>query len=190
MSGHAKSAGSALMIGLSLLAASFGFRARAQAQTPLASGLIAFAGQGAERGIWTIDPVSSGLTRLTHGQDYRPRWSPDGSKILFQRFSFAVSLQSVWGAFIRITRFTGPLSPSRVGCRVDLTGLSRMPDALAPGLPGGRRPESLRLKSRLIVPGMDAGAPVATSRGRAVDQPPQMGRKPGPQPAKTRRSAL
>jgi dipeptidyl aminopeptidase/acylaminoacyl peptidase len=82
------------MIGLSLLAASFGFRAPAQAQTPLASGLIAFVGQGAERGIWTIDPVSSGLTRLTHGQDYRPRWSPDGSEIVFQRFSSAVSLQS------------------------------------------------------------------------------------------------
>jgi hypothetical protein len=62
------------------------------------------------------------------------------------------------------------------GCRVDLTGLSRMPDALAPGLPGwGRRSESLRLKSRSIVPGMDAGAPAATSRGRAVGQPPQAG---------------
>jgi hypothetical protein len=31
-----------------------------------------------------------------------------------------------------------------------------------------RRPESLRLKSRLIVPGMDAGIPAATLRGRGL----------------------
>ena len=50
------------------------------------NGLLAFVREGAQRGIYTIDASGSDLTRLTHGEDYRPRWSPDGTQILFQRF--------------------------------------------------------------------------------------------------------
>ena len=58
----------------------------AQAAFPGANGLIAFARESPQRGIFTIDPSGEELTRLTHGQDYRPRWSPDGTRIVFQRF--------------------------------------------------------------------------------------------------------
>jgi TolB protein len=56
--------------------------------TPASDGkdLIAFVREGAQRGIYTIDASGSDLTRLTHGEDYRPRWSPDGTQIVFQRF--------------------------------------------------------------------------------------------------------
>jgi tol-pal system beta propeller repeat protein TolB len=50
------------------------------------SGLIAFVREGPDNGIYTMTPMGSDLIRLTDGQDYRPRWSPDGTKIVFQRF--------------------------------------------------------------------------------------------------------
>lgn len=57
----------------------------ASASFPGANGVIAFAREGEHRGIYTMQDFS--LTRLTDGEDYRPRWSPDGSRIVFQRFS-------------------------------------------------------------------------------------------------------
>lgn len=51
------------------------------------NGLIAFVREGPQLGIYTIDLTGSNLTRLTHGEDYRPRWSPNGTRIVFQRFS-------------------------------------------------------------------------------------------------------
>jgi len=56
------------------------------ARTEGTSGLITFVREGPQRGIYTIDTSGSALTRLTNGQDYRPRWSPDGTRIVFQRF--------------------------------------------------------------------------------------------------------
>jgi len=71
----------------SLLAASLGLPSPVHAEAPkTAPGLIAFVSEGPDNGIYTIDPSGAGLTRLTNGQDYRPRWSPDGTKIVFQRF--------------------------------------------------------------------------------------------------------
>lgn len=68
------------------LAASFGIRVPADGEAPSAAGRIALVGEGPDNGIYTIEPTGQGLTRLTHGQDYRPRWSPDGTRIVFQRF--------------------------------------------------------------------------------------------------------
>ena len=56
------------------------------ARAEATSGLITFVREGPQRGIYTIDQSGSTLTRLTEGQDYRPRWSPDGTQIVFQRF--------------------------------------------------------------------------------------------------------
>lgn len=50
------------------------------------NGLIIFVREGAQRGIYTVDNSGFGLVRLTHDEDYRPRWSPDGTQIVFQRF--------------------------------------------------------------------------------------------------------
>lgn len=79
-----------LILGVSLLAPAFGVPHTAWAETPSASGLIAFVREGTESGIYTIDQTGSELTRLTDGQDYRPRWSPDGTRIVFQRFETGV----------------------------------------------------------------------------------------------------
>ena len=64
----------------------------AAAPTP-ASGLIAFVREGPENGIYTMTLTGSDLIRLTDAQDYRPRWSPDGTKIAFQRFEGSVRSQ-------------------------------------------------------------------------------------------------
>ena len=48
-------------------------------------GLIAFVREAPDGGIFTMDPSGTDLTRLTSGQDYRPKWSPDGTRIVFQR---------------------------------------------------------------------------------------------------------
>jgi Tol biopolymer transport system component len=56
----------------------------AAAAVPGENGALAVVREGDHRGIWTIDRFS--LTRLIDGEDYRPRWSPDGSRIVFQRF--------------------------------------------------------------------------------------------------------
>lgn len=66
---------------------------RAEVAPAAAAGLIAFVRESPHRGIYTIDPSGSTLTRLTHGPDYRPRWSPDGTKIVFQRFG-STSIQT------------------------------------------------------------------------------------------------
>ncbi len=68
-------------------------------------------------------------------------------------------------------RFTWPFGPSRVGCRVDLMGLSRIPDGLAPCLPGGRRPESLDSSLGQFFQAWMPALRQPTSYGRAVDQP-------------------
>lgn len=57
------------------------------ARAEATSGLITFVREGPQRGIYTINQSGSILTRLTEGQDYRPRWSPDGTEIVFQRFA-------------------------------------------------------------------------------------------------------
>jgi tol-pal system beta propeller repeat protein TolB len=73
----------------SLLAAAVrvGPRATTGESFPGGNGRIAFVQEGPQRGIYTIDASGSNLTRLTRGEDYRPRWSPDGTRIVFQRFS-------------------------------------------------------------------------------------------------------
>ncbi len=38
------------------------------------------------RGIWTIRPDGSGLTKLTGGPDLAADWSPDGRRLAFERF--------------------------------------------------------------------------------------------------------
>jgi Tol biopolymer transport system component len=67
--------------------------AGAAAPPAVAAGLIAFVREGLDSGVYTIDPSGSTLTRLTQGQDYRPRWSPDGTQIVFQRFG-STSIQT------------------------------------------------------------------------------------------------
>lgn len=77
----------ALMIGVFLLIPGFGLLQPARAEAISGeSGLIAFVREGSEGGIYTIDRSGSELRRLTDAQDYRPRWSPDGTKIVFQGF--------------------------------------------------------------------------------------------------------
>ena len=84
----------ALLVAVCLLTLTLGAPpARAEVAPSAAAGLIAFVREGPERGIYTIDPSGSTLTRLTHGPDYRPRWSPDGTKIVFRRLG-STSIQS------------------------------------------------------------------------------------------------
>ncbi len=45
-----------------------------------------FVREGRDGGIFTMNPSGENLTRLTDGDDYAPSWSPDGTRILFQRF--------------------------------------------------------------------------------------------------------
>jgi len=56
----------------------------ADAAFPGQNGALVLVREGNVSGIWRLDDLS--LTRLTGGDDYRPRWSPDGSRIVFQRF--------------------------------------------------------------------------------------------------------
>ena len=48
-------------------------------------GLIVFVRERPYSGIYTMAPTGEDLTRLTHGSDYHPQWSPDGTRIVFQR---------------------------------------------------------------------------------------------------------
>jgi Tol biopolymer transport system component len=49
------------------------------------TGTIAFVREVDQQGVWLVRPDGT-ETRITHGQDYRPNWSPDGRWIVFQRF--------------------------------------------------------------------------------------------------------
>lgn len=55
----------------------------AQAAFPGKNGRIAFVREGEERGIWLVRQAGGGELRLTAGEDYRPVWSPDGTRIVF-----------------------------------------------------------------------------------------------------------
>jgi WD40-like Beta Propeller Repeat len=60
----------------------------AQAAFPGHNGKIAFASNAdGDDEIYTVNPDGSGLTQLTHNseRDWKPNWSADGSKILFNR---------------------------------------------------------------------------------------------------------
>jgi TolB protein len=48
--------------------------------------MIALVREGTRRGIYVVSPSGSDVVRLPHGTDYRPGWSPDGTRIVFQRF--------------------------------------------------------------------------------------------------------
>jgi Tol biopolymer transport system component len=87
MSKPRRGARTAVILAASSLTASLGapYPARAEAPTS-SSGLIAFVREAPDSGIYTMTPTGSDLVRLTDGYDYRPRWSPDGSRIVFQRF--------------------------------------------------------------------------------------------------------
>src|SRR3954451_7387044 len=39
------------------------------------------------RGLWVMRADGTELHLLTHGEDFFPRWSPDGSNIVFGRFA-------------------------------------------------------------------------------------------------------
>jgi WD40-like Beta Propeller Repeat len=81
-----KGPGAAALLAVSL-AASLGIHDPVRAGAPISTpGLIAFVREGLGSGVYTMTPTGSDLTRLTDGHDYRPRWSPDGTKIAFQRF--------------------------------------------------------------------------------------------------------
>jgi Tol biopolymer transport system component len=58
----------------------------ASATFPGKNGRIAFVREGNHRGIYTVREFEAGLTRLTDGEDYGPAWSPDGTRVAFQRF--------------------------------------------------------------------------------------------------------
>ena len=64
----------------------------AGAAFPGRNGKIAFAFGVIDTDIYTVNPDGTGATRLTSGQgyDHRPAWSPDGTKIAFERWSYEV----------------------------------------------------------------------------------------------------
>jgi dipeptidyl aminopeptidase/acylaminoacyl peptidase len=70
-----------------LAAASIGISAGAASVAR--NGRIAFMRYGANDGIWTVEPNGTQLHRVTKSpanrQDYNPTWSPNGSKVLFER---------------------------------------------------------------------------------------------------------
>lgn len=78
--------GPAFLMGSALVAAMCLVPNLSSAVASDGGGLIAFVREGAQRGIYTMTPSGSDLRRLTDGEDYRPRWSPDGTQIVFQRF--------------------------------------------------------------------------------------------------------
>jgi Tol biopolymer transport system component len=86
MPGHRRGARGALPVAASVVALVLwlGADTPAVAAFPGDNGVLAMVREGDVRGIWTLDHLA--LTRLTHREDYRPRWSPDGSRIVFQRF--------------------------------------------------------------------------------------------------------
>jgi hypothetical protein len=51
---------------------------------PGENGALAVVREGEVRGIWTLSGFT--MNRLTEAEDYRPRWSHDGRRIVFQRF--------------------------------------------------------------------------------------------------------
>src|SRR5207244_7330275 len=97
----------------------------------------------------------------------------------------ATRCRSVWGAFIRITLFTCPFWP--IDGREPSLASRALTDSPMPSRAAfyGCEPESLRLRSRLYVPGVDGGYSGShLTRSRGPDQPPQVAGKPGPKSAR------
>src|SRR5438045_2555767 len=76
-------------IGLGLAAE--GAASAGQQKASATNGLIAFMrpGQVGEYDLWVVRPNGRALRRLTRApagrSDYNPAWSPDGSRVLFER---------------------------------------------------------------------------------------------------------
>ena len=106
-----KNARARVLAAASFPAAALGPRPAQGVPPIVASGLIAFVREAPRSGIYTMTPTGSALTRLTDGEDYRPRWSPDGTRIVFQRFegarSYVYVMDADGGNLQRLTTRTG-----------------------------------------------------------------------------------
>lgn len=75
------------------------FAATAEAAYPGRNGKIAFSSnQAGNYDIYSIDADGKGLTRLTHDlqEEFEPKFSPDGSRILFVRLNPVGSTYNLW----------------------------------------------------------------------------------------------
>lgn len=168
------------MFGLTALAMSFAAHdVRAQPQ-PGAAGLIAFVREGPEAGVYTIERSGSGLTQLTTGQDYRPRWSPDGTEIVFQRFegpglfsSFIYVMDAEGSNLRRLTTQTGfqpDWSPD--GARIVFgSGLGREQEIFVIDANGSDLTRLTRNRSRTLSPHGRRTVPRSPSPAAATATP-------------------